>query len=123
MRLVKVSPILICVCSVFAVSRAQDVARPIDAGDLVTLSGNTRSEATQVNDRGEVDPGMPLEHLELQLRRSPEQEQQVEAFIKALHDPASPSFHQWLTALQYGERFGASEDTIATVRTWLESYG
>ncbi|MGA3156087.1 MAG: S53 family peptidase [Steroidobacteraceae bacterium] len=117
------SLILICVCSVFAMSRAQEAARLIDAGDLVTLSGNTRSEATPLNDRGEVDPAMPLEHLELQLRRSPEQAQQVDAFIKALHDPASPSFHQWLSAAQFGERFGASEDTIAAVRTWLESYG
>ena len=34
---------------------------------------------------------MPLEHLELQLRRPPDQEREVETFIEALHDPASPA--------------------------------
>jgi subtilase family serine protease len=123
MRLFKVSAVLITICSAFAVARAQSVVPAIDEGDLVTLGGNTRSEATQVNDRGEVEPGMQLEHLELQLRRSPEQERKVEAFIEALHNPGSPSFHRWLTAAQFSEQFGTSTDTIASVRSWLESYG
>jgi subtilase family serine protease len=123
MRLFKVFTMLISTWSVFAVSGAQTVAQPIDDGDLVTLGGNTRSEATSANDRGAVDPAMPLEHLELQLRRSPEQERETESFIEALHDVASPSFHQWLTAEQFGQRFGASADAISSVRGWLESYG
>jgi len=32
----------------------------------------------------------PLEHLQLQLKRSAAQEQAVEAFTDALHDPSSP---------------------------------
>jgi subtilase family serine protease len=119
MRLLTVSAMLIGITSLFAIVPA----RAADSSDLVTLGGNTRSEATQANDRGAVDPAMPLDHLELLLRRSPEQEQEVESFIKALHDPASPSFHQWLSAALFGERFGASADAIAAVRTWLESYG
>jgi len=123
MRLFIASTMLISTWSAFAVSGAQSLVQPIDEGDLVTLGGNTRSEATPANDRGVVDPSMPFEHLELQLRRSPEQERNAASFIDALHDPASPSFHQWLTAEQFGQRFGASEEAISTVRGWLGSHG
>ena len=91
------------------------ITQPIDERDLVTLGGNTRSEANPANDLGAVDPGMPLEHLELQLRRSAEQEQQIERFIEALHNPASPSFHHWLSADEFGERFGAADERTAIV--------
>ena len=123
MRLLKLSAILLSTWSAVALSGAQSPVQPIDEGDLVTLGGNTRSEANSDNDRGAADPASPLEHLELQLRRSPEQEQNAAAFIEALHDPASPSFHQWLTAEQFGERFGASAEAISTVRGWLQSHG
>jgi subtilase family serine protease len=123
MRLFKVSTMLISTWWAFAVSGAQSVAQPLDEGDLVTLGGNTRSEATSANDRGAVDPAMPLEHLELLLRRSPEQERETESLINALHDPASPSFHQWLSAEEFGQRFGVSAEAISSVRGWLESHG
>jgi hypothetical protein len=77
MRLFKGSAILISTWATLAVAGAQTTVQPIDDGDLLTLGGNTRSEATSANDRGAVDPAMPLGHLELQLRRSPEQEREV----------------------------------------------
>ena len=123
MRPFKVSAILIGALAVCAVAGGQEAPQAIDEGDLVTLGGNTRSEATSANDRGAVDPAMPLEHLELQLRRPPDREHEVETFIEALHDPASPSFHRWLTAEQFGQRFGVSLPAIAAVRGWLEKYG
>jgi subtilase family serine protease len=123
MRPFKVSAILISTWAALAVAGAQTAVLSIADGDLVTLGGNTRSEATSANDRGAVDPSMPLEHLEMQLRRSPEQERAVESFIEALHDPASPKFHRWLSAEEFGQRFGASADAIAAVRGWLENNG
>jgi subtilase family serine protease len=123
MRLCQLSAILVSTWTVFATSGAQTVVQPIDDGDLVTLGGNTRSEATAANDRGAVDPSMRLEHLELQLRRSALQEREAASFIEALHDPTSPSFHQWLSAEEFGRRFGASPGGIAAVRGWLEGHG
>jgi subtilase family serine protease len=98
-------------------------AQPVDESDLVTLGGNTRSEANAANDRGAVDAAMPLDHLQLQLKRSAEQEKNVQSFIDALHDPASPSFHRWLSAVDFGRRFGAAPADIAQVEAWLESRG
>ena len=59
----------------------------------------------------------------LQLQRSPEQEKEVQQFIADLHDPESPSFHKWLTAAEFGERFGAAQSDVRTVTSWLETYG
>jgi kumamolisin len=40
-----------------------------------------------------------------------------------LYDPASPSFHQWLTAKQFGKRFGRSQREIRMATDWLLSQG
>jgi subtilase family serine protease len=99
------------------------VTQQVDMQDLVTLGGNTRSEANPSNDRGAVAAAMPLEHLELQLQRSSAGEGRVQSFIEALHDPASPRFHEWLTAEDFGRRFGAAPADIAAVEAWLSGYG
>src|SRR5271154_5182723 len=72
----------------------------IDESKLHRIEGNTRSEASAENDRGAAPYDLTMDHLLLQLQRSPEQEQAVRAFIDALHDPASPDFHKWLTAAE-----------------------
>jgi subtilase family serine protease len=64
-----------------------------------------------------------MDHMLLQLQRSPEQEQAVQEFVDSLQDPASPNFHQWLTAADFGERFGASQADIDAVTGWLQSHG
>ncbi len=37
--------------------------------------------------------------------------------------PARPDFHHWLTPAEVGERFGPSDQDIATVTGWLQSQG
>ena len=64
---------------------------------LVTLGGNTRPEANAANDRGAVAADFPLDHLLLQLRRSPEREQALDQYIDEMQDPKSPNYHHALT--------------------------
>jgi hypothetical protein len=90
---------------------------------LVTLRGNTRPEANAKNDRGRVSDDLVLNHMMVQLRRSPEREQALQEFISAIHDPTSPLFHQWITAEEFGQRFGVPEAEVAKVTGWLESQG
>ena len=59
----------------------------------------------------------------LQLQRPPEQEQALKEFIDQLHDPASPNFHRWLSAQEFGEKFGLAQDDLNTITTWLQSHG
>jgi hypothetical protein len=90
---------------------------------LVRLRGNTRPEATAINDRGRVADEMILHHMLLLLRRTPEQEQALEKFINDLHSPASPLFHHWITAKEFGQRYGVAPAEVAKVTDWLESEG
>jgi subtilase family serine protease len=89
----------------------------------VTLIGNTRPEANAGNDRGRVPDGLLMEHIMLQLRRSPQQEQALEAFTEQLNNPTSPNFHQWVTPEEFGERYGLSAEEMSTVTSWLTSHG
>jgi subtilase family serine protease len=100
------------------------ITQSVDESKLVTLAGNTRPEAmTKQNDRGRVADSYPMEHMMLQLKRSPAQEQELEKLIDELHDSSSPSFHHWLSAKESGERFGLSPQDLDTITRWLESHG
>jgi subtilase family serine protease len=99
------------------------IVEKIDDGRLRRIEGNTRSEANPQNDRGAVPDDLSMDHLLLQLQRSPEQELAVQEHIDALQNPGSPAFHQWLTAAEFGEKFGASQADIDAIRGWLQSHG
>jgi len=96
---------------------------PIDERALATLEGNTRPEANAANDRGAVAADMRLDHMILQLRRSPAQEAAVERFADSLQDPASPNYHRWLSADEFGARFGASAADLDSIEGWLAAHG
>ena len=95
----------------------------IDETRLRRLAGNTRPEANAANDRGRAADDLVLDHMLLQLKRTPERQQELDQLIGALHDKKSPSFHHWLTAREFGSRFGASAEDIAAVSAWLQSHG
>ncbi|HEV2386930.1 MAG TPA: protease pro-enzyme activation domain-containing protein [Candidatus Acidoferrales bacterium] len=99
------------------------ITQNIDESNLVTLKGNTRHEANAGNDRGQVADDVPMQHMLLQLSRSGEQEQALEQFIAQQQDPASPNYHHWLTAQQFGETFGLAQQDLDTITGWLGSYG
>ena len=47
----------------------------------------------------------------------------LEALLKAQHDPASPSFHKWLTPQQFGQRFGPTAATVSDVAASFTAQG
>jgi hypothetical protein len=93
------------------------------SGELVALRGNTRPEAKGSNDRGRVADDFPMNHMILLLRRTPAQEEALEQFINDLHDPASPIFHHWITADEFGRRYGVAPAEVSRVTDWLETQG
>jgi subtilase family serine protease len=103
-------------------SRAR-ITQNIDESRLTRLAGNTRPEAVPGNDRGIVADDLVLEHMLLLLRRTPEQEQALQSLLARLHNPESPDFHQWLTAAKFGELFGAAQQDVEILTSWLESHG
>jgi hypothetical protein len=99
------------------------IVEPIDDGARVTLTGYVHPLATAAYDRGPAPVSMPVARMQLVFKRSNEQESELRQLISALHTPGSPSYHQWLTPQQFGQRFGPSDQDIATVESWLSSQG
>src|ERR1700735_3645451 len=83
-------------------SGRERIRERIDETRLVTLAGNTRPEAIPANDLGAVSDDLAVDHMLLQLKRSPQQERVVEQLIADLHNPSSPAFHKWLSARDFG---------------------
>jgi subtilase family serine protease len=99
------------------------ITQPVVETNSVQLFGNTRPEANAANDRGRVPDTLSMEHLLLQLRRPPAQEQALTQLIDQLHNPASGKFHQWLTPSEFGAQFGPAASDIAQITGWLQRHG
>lgn len=99
------------------------ITQAIDENTLVTLEGNTRPEATTANDRGAVADTMKLDHMMLQLQRSPEREAAFDRMIDTLQDPASAHYHHWLEPAQIGADYGLAEADRAKIKSWLNAHG
>jgi subtilase family serine protease len=98
-------------------------ASSIDEAKLVVLTGNTHPKASATYDVGVVDDGLVLEHMQLLLKRSPEQQARLAAHIENLHDKQSASFHQWLTASEFAAMYGVAQADVDVVSSWLTSHG
>ncbi len=99
------------------------VTQSVNENNRVTLWGDTRPEVRHAKDRGRVSDALQLEHMYLQLKRSPEQQQAVQQLIDRLHDQHAAEYHRWLTADQIAEQFGPAEEDIRAVSGWLQSHG
>src|SRR6266851_954691 len=64
-----------------------------------------------------------MEHMLLQLKRSPERELALQQFLDELQSKSSANFHHWVSAQEFGERFGLAKSDLEAVTNWLESHG
>lgn len=105
------------------VSAAPLVSDAIDETNLVRLTGQTHPLASPANDQGAVPDSMPMEHMLLQLQRSPEREASLVKAIEERENPHSTEYHHWFTAKELGEQFGPAQQDIETVSRWLSYHG
>lgn len=107
-----------------AVGKKTDlVTAAVNPGNRVLLRGQHAPWARPENYWSRVPGDLMLEHMTLILKRAPERQKAFETFLQQLQDRSSPDYHRWLTPLQLGRRFGASQHDIDTVRGWLSSQG
>ena len=99
------------------------ITTPIDETKRVVLAGNTRPEATAANDLGQVEDGLSMEHMQLLLKPSAEQKANLDVYTASLTDKGSTNYHRWLTAEEFGARYGAGQTDIEQVTSWLASHG
>jgi trimeric autotransporter adhesin len=117
--------LLLCLCTCHSIL-AQQAARltePVDEHARVTLGGTVHPLANAGNDRGPASSDMQLERLQIMLKRSPQQEATLQQMMRGLHTPGSASFHKWLTPDQFGQQFGASDQDVQTIESWLQTKG
>jgi len=97
--------------------------RNVDDNDTVPVKGNTKSFARPEFDRGPVDQNMKFEKMVLVLAQRSGSKDNLDDFIRQLHDPASPNYHRWITPAEFGARFGISDDDLSDVTAWLTRGG
>jgi hypothetical protein len=99
------------------------ITEAVDENRLVMPLDQSRYAIAGENDLGRIRSDARIEHMLLLLRRPAEDEAALARFLEQQADPKSPNFHRWLTAAEYGERFGPARRDLAAVTTWLQSSG
>ena len=74
-------------------------------------------------DGGPVEGGKTLERMLLVLSPSAENEAELKKLLDEQQNPNSPNYHRWLTAQEFGTRFGVADADVQAVRGWLEGAG
>ncbi len=99
------------------------LTRPVDENARITLKGTVHPLANAANDRGPAPASMPLDRIQVVLKRSDAQEAALKQLISDMHTPGKANYHKWLTPDQFGAQFGPSDQDIATLSAWLQSKG
>ncbi len=99
------------------------ITKSVNESELATLKGNTHPLAQLQFDRGAAPPTLPMERMLLVLKRSPSQESSLQKLLDDQQDKSSANYHKWLTPDQFGQQFGASDQDIQTITSWLSSHG
>ncbi|MGC2581724.1 MAG: protease pro-enzyme activation domain-containing protein, partial [Acidobacteriaceae bacterium] len=102
---------------------ASRIVQPVDDSARIPLHGYVHPLANAANDRGAAPDSMPLTRMHLVLQRSAAQETALRQYIAEAHTPGSANYHKWLTPAEFGQRFGPSDQDIATIQSWLTSHG
>ena len=118
-----VSFCLFCI-SLSAQSKVRSrITQPVDEAQRITLKGNIHPLARSQYDRGAASSDLPMQRMLLVLKRSPEQQAELNRLLDAQQDRSSPRFHQWLSPKEFGLRFGPSDEDIQAITSWLQASG
>lgn len=99
------------------------ITAAVSDSSLVTLKGNVHPLANARYDRGAAPLSMPTGRIMLVLQPSPQQKESLREYLESLQNPASQSYHKWLTPAQFGATYGVSDSDLQAVEGWLQSQG
>ncbi len=108
------------------VARSQSPARitePIDDSSRIAIPQSHLAWLSRASDLGPLDESQSLDHMILLLKRSPAQQQALDALLTRQQTKGSPDYHAWLTPQQFGSRFGPAPEDLAQVTSWLQQQG
>lgn len=111
-------------CWTLAADAAENrISGPMSDPARVSLAKSVRPEARLAVDLGAVEPDAQISGVTVVFEPSDVQRQNLDRFLEAQRDPASPDYRNWLTPEHYGERFGLSAHDLGLVVSWLEGQG
>jgi len=96
----------------------QDLAA---SSDNQILPDHVPAWANPANSLGVLPQDQLLNEMTIVLARDPDRQAALDNFLAEQQDPASPSYHQWLTPTEVGDRFGVPGDQIDALTEWLKS--
>ncbi|HTZ69678.1 MAG TPA: protease pro-enzyme activation domain-containing protein [Acetobacteraceae bacterium] len=82
------------------------------AGAAVAAPGVRIVGAPEATSQVSFEVALPLRHVD-----------ELQALLTALHDPANPQYHHWLTPAEFGLRFGPDATVVTRVTSALEARG
>src|ERR1700730_2792359 len=97
------------------------VVAAVEPANRIPLTGHHPAWASAQNDLGAVPMDLSLDHLVFVLARLPQLQQAFDQLLREQLDPASANYHHWLTPVEIGERFGASQHDTDAITNWLQS--
>jgi hypothetical protein len=95
----------------------------VDESHRAVLPGSTHPLALPKYDAGLAPDNLPVERVVLVLKRTAQQESDLQQLLAAQQSKGSPNFHKWLSPADFGTRFGPSDQELATLKNWLASNG
>jgi subtilase family serine protease len=99
------------------------VTQRVDAALRTTLKGKVHPMTRREFDRGEAPGDLALGRMVMILKRSPQQEAELERLLEAQQNIHSSDYHRWLTPEQFGARFGPVAEDVEAVTEWLKASG
>src|ERR1700761_7962391 len=98
------------------------IAGSANSGVRTPLTGTITGRAKRSTDLGIAPAGTRL-GMSLRFSMTAAQQADLTQLLADQLNPASASYHQWLTPEQFGARFGLSSADLAKVSAWLTSQG
>jgi len=122
-----VASLMVCLFVIASPLLAQQppvlVTQTVDNSVRTVLPGNVHPLARAQFDQGEAPSDLVLHRMLLVLKHSPQQETAMRRLIENQQYKKSPSYHQWLTPVEFGAQFGPADSDIAAVTNWLQASG
>jgi hypothetical protein len=99
------------------------ITQPINESQLMVLKGNTHPLARAEFDLGTAAATLPMNRMLLVLKRSAQQEADLEQLLDDQLNTSSANYHKWLTPEEFGGQYGATDGDVQMISSWLQSHG
>ena len=99
------------------------ITRAVDARNMRAIPGHLHRLAQPQYDRGLASPDLAMKYMVMLFEPAAAQRSELTQLIADQQNPASSSYHRWLTPENFAERFGLSPNDLTKVSAWLKSQG